>query len=471
MLSVFLFILLCNYFWFICLPKPIKTRSSYLIFMTQFEFKFPDVGEGIHEGTIVKWLVKKGDTVKQDQVLAEVETDKAVVEIPSPVAGKVLSTQGAVGTVVKVGQTLITFDVVGALPKINVHGAPVTPEKSGGVVGQIPDSMEALGGVATSAATVRKSSLASSASLTGVKATPFVRKLAEELGVDISTVKGTSVGGVITADDVKKAAKIGSSGTSGMSSTSGVSTQSKPADSAPKVVKKYDMWGYVDHVPLKGMRKVIAVHMEEARNAPVVTHTDEADVTDLSVIREAAKKTAEKKGVKLTYLPYIVKALIEALKKHPLLNSELDRYNEDIIVKKYFNIGIAVDTGDGLVVPVVKGADKKDLFAIAGEIEQLAVKAKDKKLDLMDMKGGTITITNVGSLGGLFFTPILNSPESAILGLGKLQDKPVVRDGKIVVRKILPISLTFDHRVVDGAEAARFVTDLISVLGSPKDLK
>ena len=418
--------------------------------MTQYQFLFPDVGEGIHEGTIVKWLVKKGDVVKQDQVIAEVETDKAVVEIPSPVAGKVLATHGIVGTIIKVGQPLVTFDIVGDIPK-TAHGHDITPEKSGGVVGMIPDSEEALGSAKLSAS--KKSAAVSVSS--NVKATPFVRKLAQELGVDVSAIKGTGNDGMITADDVKKAANVGSV----------VSAGAKPEQSIPKVVKKYDMWGYVDHVPLKGMRKAIAVHMEEARSAPVVTHTDEADVTELAAVREKEKKSAEKKGVKLTYLPYIIKALIESLKKHPLLNAELDRANEDIIVKKYFNIGVAVDTGEGLVVPVVKGADKKDLFAIAKEIEELAVKARDKKLDLMDMKGGTITITNIGPLGGLYFTPILNSPEVAILGLGKMMDKPVVRDGKIVVRKILPISLTFDHRVVDGAEAARFVTDFIGFLG------
>src|SRR3989344_1962614 len=204
MLSVFLFILLCNYFWFICLPKPIKTRSSYLIFMTQFEFKFPDVGEGIHEGTIVKWLVKKGDIVKQDQVIAEVETDKAVVEIPSPVAGKVLATHGNAGTIIKVGQALVTFDIVGEIPK-TVHGS-ITPEKSGGVVGMIPDSEEALGSAKLSAP---KKSAAVSVSA-NVKATPFVRKLAQELGVAVSAIKGTGNDGMITADDVKKAVNVGS---------------------------------------------------------------------------------------------------------------------------------------------------------------------------------------------------------------------------------------------------------------------
>ena len=406
--------------------------------MGQFDFKFPDVGEGIHEGTIVKWLVKKGDKVKPDQILAEVETDKAVVEIPSPKQGTVLKLYAAQGAVIKVGQVMITLDVVGYVAEKEVK----EKERGVGVVGTLPESEADLAAPVVSA--------------TG-KVPLFVRKLAEQMGIDVSTIKGTGPNGMVTIADVK------------------ASKQQPQKESPqlaekvqPKVVKKYDMWGYVDHIQLKGMRKAIAEHMSIAAQAPVVTHTDEADVTELAALREKEKKKAEKKKIKLTYLPYIVKAVIESMKKHPLLNAEFDAANEDIIVKKYYNIGIAVDTGDGLVVPVVKGADKKDIFSIAQEIEQLAAKAKERKLDLMDMKGGTFTITNIGVLGGTFFTPILNSPEVAILGLGRLMDKAVVKDGKIVVRKMLPLSLTFDHRVVDGAEAARFVTDMIGELQKVK---
>ena len=205
--------------------------------------------------------------------------------------------------------------------------------------------------------------------------------------------------------------------------------------------------------------------MTEAWKAPQVTLMDEADVTALAAVRDKEKAKAEKKGVKLTYLAYIVRAVVEALKKHLMLNASLE--DEDIIVKKYLNIGIAVDAGDGLVVPVVKGADKKDIYAIASEIEKNAGLAKTKKLDLMDMQGGSFTISNIGVISGTFFTPVLNSPEVGILGVGRMSEKAVVRDGKIVVRKMLPLVVTFDHRVVDGAEAARFMADLIWLLQSP----
>ena len=257
---------------------------------------------------------------------------------------------------------------------------------------------------------------------------------------------------MVTQDDVVRASK-------------GAVKTEAPVQTAPKVVRKYDMWGYVDHVPLKGIRKITAQHMNEAWKAPQVTLMDEADVTELAAVRDKEKVKAEKKGVKLTYLAYIVKATVEALKKHPLLNASLE--DEDIIVKKYLNIGIAVDAGDGLVVPVVKGADKKDIYAIATEIEKYAGLAKTKKLDLMDMQGGSFTISNVGVIAGTFFTPVLNSPEVAILGIGRMAEKAVVRDGKIVVRKMLPLVVTFDHRVVDGAEAARFMADLIGLLQNP----
>ncbi|HLC74503.1 MAG TPA: dihydrolipoamide acetyltransferase family protein [Candidatus Nanoarchaeia archaeon] len=419
--------------------------------MAQFEFKFPDVGEGIHEGTIVKWQVKKGDKVKQDQILAEVETDKAVVEIPSPKTGTLLKLHANEGAVIKVGQVMVTLDVAGYVKEKE----QAAQEKGVGVVGKLPETEADLGIHAQKISMPNQS---------GVKATPFVRKLAEQMGVNLSQLKGTGPDGMITVADVKSV-------TSAPKPQREEPTSQSSTQSQPKVVKKYDMWGYVDHMPLKGMRKAIAAHMVEAAKAPVVTHTDEADVTILATLREKEKKAAEKKGIKLTYLPYIIKAVIESLKKHPLLNAELDAANEDIILKKYFNIGIAVDTGEGLVVPVVKGADKKDIYTIAKEIEELAKKAKEKKLDLMDMKGGTFTITNIGVIGGTFFTPILNSPEAAILGLGRLADKPVAKDSKVVIRKMLPLSLTFDHRVADGAEAARFVSDLIAALQSPEKLK
>lgn len=423
---------------------------------TTFEFKFPDVGEGIHEGTIVSWKVKEGQMVEADQVLGEVETDKAVVEIPSPKKGKILKLHTKQGSIIKVGETMVTFEIEGMAeaPK-PVKKEATGAEKAGGVVGFLPSSEEEL--LKKSEKTEKKAEVRAS-----VLATPAVRKLAADLGVDISMMKGTGPSGMVTQDDVVRAAKGGKTAT--MPSAQAAATQ-------PKVVKKYDFWGYIEHVPLKGMRRSIAQHMEEAWKIPTVAHMDEADVTELFALREKEKVKAKAKGVHLTFLPYIVKATIEALKKHTMLNATLDKENEDILVKKYYNIGIAVDTGDGLIVPVIKGADKKDMYALAQEIEKFAAAAKERKIDLADLKGGSFTITNIGVIGGLAFTPIINSPEVAILGTGKIHDKAVVKEGNVVVRKVLPLVVSFDHRVTDGAEAARFMNDLIAVLEKPEQIK
>ncbi len=413
--------------------------------MALFEFKFPDVGEGIHEGTIVRWVVKAGDKVEADQVLGEVETDKAVVEIPSPKKGKIVKLHVKEGGVIKVGETMVTLEVAGeAAPK------GIVGENAGGVVGFLPESEDELIKKGT------KQEKKAEARIGGVLATPAVRKLASSLGVALSSLKGTGPNGMVTQDDVVRASKGGNV------------TAAKTEPAQPKVVRKYDFWGYIDHVPLKGIRKVTAQHMNEAWKAPHVTLMDEADVTELAAVRDKEKVNAEKKGIKLTYLAYIVKATVEALKKHPMLNAALE--GEDIIVKKYFNIGIAVDTGEGLLVPVVKGADKKDLISIASEIENYAKLAKERKLDLADMQGGSFTISNIGVIAGTFFTPVLNSPEVGILGIGRMAEKAVVRDGKVVVRKMLPLMVTFDHRVVDGAEAARFMAYLIGLLQKPNEL-
>ena len=232
--------------------------------------------------------------------------------------------------------------------------------------------------------------------------------------------------------------------------------------------RKYDFYGYVDRIPYKGIRKTIGKNMVRAKfTAPHVTHMDEADVTKLAKVRQEGKIVAEAQGIKLTYLPFIIKALIASLRKHPFVNSTLDEENEEIILKKYYNIGVAVDTEDGLLVPVIKGADQKGVLDLAKEIVELSDKAKSRKIDLGDMKGGTFTITNIGSLGGIFAVPIINYPEVAILALGRIYDKVVMENDKPIVKKHLPFSVSFDHRVVDGAEIARFATDLIKILEEP----
>ncbi len=423
-----------------------------------FDFKFPDVGEGITEGEIVKWKIKEGDIVKQDQVIVEIETDKAIVEIPIPKSGKVVKLFAKEGEIIKVGSTLITVDdgskATAQAQEIKVE-ATVAPRKSVGVVGSLPEYEEPK-------TTPIQNIMVAKKEETHIKTLPAVRKLAEEKGVDLTTLSGTGENGIITKEDVLHA--VGETKVT-------TSTIEETSSGVKITARDYDIFGYVEKIPLKGVRKKIADHLLDAthKTAPV-THFDEVDVTHLVEIREKEKVAMEKKGIHLTYLPFVVKSVIAALKLHPYFNANIDDDHQEIVLKKYYNIGFAVDTPDGLIVPVVKIADKKNIEQIAAEIAKLSEATKRRIVDLGDLKGGTFTITNVGSIGGTYATPIINYPEVAILLPGKIQDKPVAIDGKVVIRKIMPLSLTFDHRVVDGAEAARFVNEIKSYLEDPDKL-
>jgi pyruvate dehydrogenase E2 component (dihydrolipoamide acetyltransferase) len=406
------------------------------------EFRFPDVGEGITEGEIVKWRVKEGDPIAEDQTLADVETDKAIVEIPSPYAGTILKRNFKEKDIVKVGEIMVIIGEKGEsltdkpTPKTEPVVTKVIEPKASeprGIVGELTESDR---------------------DIPEILATPKVRKLAVELGVDIKTIVGTGPKGRITDDDVR-----------------GVS-EKKPEKAAKppglKVKTKYDFYGFIDRIPLRGVRRATAKRMSESvRKAAHVTHFDEADVSELAKIRKELKVRADEKSLKLTFLPFIVKAAVQALKLHPILNSTLNEEDEEIIVKKYFNIGIAVDVPDGLIVPVIKLAEHKSLFELAEEIQQLAEKAKSRTLDMADLKGGTFSITNVGMIGGQYATPIINYPEVAILATLRIDDRVRVEEGEMKVKKILPLCLSFDHRVVDGAEVARFMNDFINLLQNP----
>jgi len=394
------------------------------------QFRFPDVGEGITEGEVVRWLVKEGDEIKADQALAEIETDKAVVEMPSPYAGTVLKLHFGEKDLVKVGQVLVTIGEKGeALPE------------------SVPEST-----VRTETRPAAATPAAAGPAGAEVLATPKVRALAKELGLDLRTFAGTGPGGRITEDDVRAAGEAAK----------------RPA---VKVKAKYDLFGTLERIPLRGIRRTTAKKMRQSLDhAAHVTHCDEADAARLAARRETMKAEAEARGVKLTYLPYIVKALVEALKLHPTLNATLDEDEGEIVVKKYYNIGIAVDVPDGLVVPVVKMADEKSVLEIAAEIQALAHAARERTLDLADLKGGTFSITNVGVIGGDAATPIINYPEVAILATMRIAGRARVENGAVVVKTTLPLCLSFDHRVVDGAEAARFTKDLIRFLESPEGL-
>lgn len=411
-------------------------------------FKFPDVGEGIIEGTIVKWHVKEGDTVKNDQVLAEIETDKAIVEIPSPRAGVILKIYGKENEMIKVGANLVTFGDPGE-KFIDIPAEPEKePQRGVGVIGtlEVSDAM-----MAAPKASAPKTATAATAKGNFL---PRTRILAEQLGVNLANVTGTGPDGRITDEDVKKAGN----------------TSAKAANSTPKTSPKIaiKLFGPADRTPYKGMRKVIGTRMEKSfQTIPHVTLMDQVDVTKLAQKREQDKKEAEQKGIKLTFLPYIIQAIVAALKKFPIVNSSLDETTEEIILKKYYHIGFAVDTDEGLVVPVVKDADKKSLFELASEIVTLAEKARTRKIQPSDMEGGTFSVTNYGSFGGMYAAPIINHPEAGIMGIGRMKDTPVVtKEGKIESRKILPLSFAFDHRLFDGALGAKFLNEVMVSLES-----
>jgi pyruvate dehydrogenase E2 component (dihydrolipoamide acetyltransferase) len=406
------------------------------------QFKFPDVGEGITEGEIVRWLVKEGDEIKEDQVIAEIETDKAVVEMPSPYAGTVLKLHFKEKDIVKVGQVLVTIGEKGEAVPEKAAGEKSRPAPATGpsVVGVVPDSREEI---------------------REILAAPKVRKLALELGVDLKAVKGKGPDGRVTEDDVKAAKEAAAAAPPG-----------EEKKFAVKIKEKFDFYGELERIPLRGVRRATARRLHESvSTAAHVTHFDSADVTELVTIRERYKAEAEAKGAKLTYLPFIVKAVLAAVKIHPLLNASLDDAEEEIIVKKYYNFGIAVDVPDGLIVPVVKAVNQKTIFEIGADVQNLAEGAKKRTLDLADLKGGTFSITNVGMIGGEAATPIINYPEVAILATMKIADRVRVVNGELRAVKTLPLCLSFDHRVIDGAEAARFMNDLIARLEDPGFLK
>ena len=413
-------------------------------------FKLPDLGEGLTEAEIVKWLVKVGDTVEEGQAFVQVETDKAVIEIPSPRKGLVLQLGAAEGETVPVGKVIILIGEAGEKAKVEAEPAEEKAKQrpSVGVVGELEEAPEEPPtpiGRKGEKITIEKGA---------ILAVPMVRKMASDLKLDLRTIKGTGPQGRITKEDVLKAVK-------------------KPAEKEGpareiEAAPKSDAYGFIERLPLRGMRKKIAQAMSKSKSTiPHAAGIDEADITQLIGLKAKAKERAASKGIHLTFLPFVIKAVIAALQEHPYLNSSFDDEAGEIILKKYYNIGVAVDTKDGLMVPVVKDAKGKNIFQLAAELGGLSEKARARTIDLADLKGGTFTITNFGAMGGIYGFPIIHHPEVAILGMGKILDKPVVLDGKIEVRKMLPLSLSFDHRVVDGAEAVRFMNTVIEFLEDP----
>jgi pyruvate dehydrogenase E2 component (dihydrolipoamide acetyltransferase) len=402
-----------------------------------YVFSFPDVGEGIHEGRIVEWLVAEGATVAEDEALVKVETDKAVVELPSPRAGKVIRLHAAADAVIHVGDPLVTIGEAGERLPVTAAATPV-PERAASTRPPV---------AAAEPGPVRRPA-----------ATPRTRALARRLGVDLSAVRGTGTGGRITDEDVERAAR-----------GEAAVAPAAPAAPAPSVRRAATVEGEIERLPISHLRKVIANAMRASKQtAAHVTHVDEADVTQLVEHYRRVKPVIEAKaGVKFSLLPFFIKALITALKQHPIFNASVDEDAQEILIKRFYNIGIAVDTPEGLIVPVLKDADHKDMVTLAAEVADLAERARSRRLTLDELKGGTCTITNIGPLGGVFATPIINQPELAIVGLHKISDRPAVVDGAIAIRKMMYLSVSFDHRYIDGAAGARFMTDLVALVSDP----
>ncbi|MFY4773685.1 dihydrolipoamide acetyltransferase family protein [Metabacillus sp. RGM 3146] len=440
-----------------------------------FEFKMPDIGEGIHEGEIVKWFVKAGDEVNEDDVLAEVQNDKAVVEIPSPVKGKVIEVKVEEGTVATVGQTLISFDAPGYedLQFKGDHGdEPKKEEKteaqvqSTGEAGQDVKKEETPKAETDAPTGAGAQDQADADPNKRVVAMPSVRKYAREKGVNIRQVNGSGTNGRVSKEDIDAFLEGGSK-----QAEAPVQQESKQEDTASKPAAVSIPEGEMPETreKMSGIRKAIAKAMVNSKHtAPHVTLMDEVDVTNLVSHRKQFKGVAAEQGIKLTYLPYVVKALTSALKKFPVLNTSIDDKTEEIVQKHYYNIGIAADTEKGLLVPVVKNAERKSVFEISDEINSLASKAREGKLASNEMKGASCTITNIGSAGGQWFTPVINHPEVAILGIGRIAEKAIVRDGEIVAAPVLALSLSFDHRIIDGATAQNALNHIKRLLNDPQ---
>jgi pyruvate dehydrogenase E2 component (dihydrolipoamide acetyltransferase) len=427
-----------------------------------FEYKMPELGEGLHEGEIIKWHVKAGDTIEEDDILLDVQNDKAVVEVPSPVTGKVKELKVKEGTVSVVGDVLATIEVEGELPP------SASNEKQEASNKQEQDQEKKSKAPSDDKDTHTEDASASKSQGDSrlILATPSVRKFAREKDVDLSQITGSGKNGRITRDDVLSMKEGGAPQAEKDTAEAAEGKDSKPADQKAPQDKQDE-----ERVPLKGIRKAIANAMvKSVYTAPHVTVMDEVDVTALVELRQKAKPLAEEKGVKLTYLPFIVKALMAAARQFPVLNASVDDEKSEIVYKNYYNIGIATDTDQGLIVPVIHGADRKNIWTIASEIKDLAVRGREGKLASHEMKGGTITITNIGSAGGMFFTPVINYPEVAILGTGRISEKPVVKNGEVTVGQMMALSFSFDHRIIDGATAQHAVNYIKKLLEDPQML-
>ena len=427
-------------------------------------FNFPDLGEGLEEGTILEWYVKEGDKVKVGDPLVQMETDKVVADIPSPKNGVIVALHGKPGDVIQVGAPLAEIEVEGSGhvstvakedPRIAATEATVEPIAEGEDAAAVVGTMEVAGNDGLLAASNEG---APSAKETGepqrkALATPVARALAKEMGIDINRVPGSGPSGRVKREDI-------------LQFGSGFVTQPTPTGTTENHAPED-----VTYLPLTQIRKTIARNMLHAKhNAAHMSVFEEVEISALKAVIARYKPIYADKGVKLTYLPFIVKAVAQALKHHPQLNSQIDAENNRMIVRNRRHIAIAVDAPDGLVVPVIRDADRISIFEIATQIGTLAEKARNRKLTLEEMKEGSFSITSFGSIGGIFATPVINYPQAGILGIGRIMKTPIVKEDEIVVGNIMPLSLSVDHRIVDGGETTRFLARVMGYLSDPLSL-
>ena len=426
------------------------------------EFKLPDLGEGMHEAEIARWLVKPGDIIKLDQPMVEVETDKALVEIPSPVAGRITDIRVQAGQVAKVGEVLVVFETVTA--QGNRKGPPHSSTPP------LPLPYHEAANPATVSPPPPSVQVASPSPKRRVLAAPAVRKLAFELGVDLEQVTPSTPNGRVTIEDVQ--AYVTRSQAPSAPAVAAKETQPPSAAEAkaaqPSISQPVPP---EERQPLTGLRKRIAEHMEHAwRTIPHATAFDEVDGSALIALRQALQPVAEQRGVHLTYMPLLVKLLLPALKEFPIFNASLDEERREIIYKRSYHIGLATAAPEGLLVPVLREADRLTLLSIASELERLFEGARKRTLLPRELSGSTFTLNNIGSFGGGSGTPIINHPEVAILAVGRLQEKAIVQQSEIVARPMMPLALSFDHRLIDGAMAGAFLSRFKALVENPQQL-
>jgi pyruvate dehydrogenase E2 component (dihydrolipoamide acetyltransferase) len=420
------------------------------------DFKLPKLGEGADSGVVVNLFVKEGDTVAKDQTVLELESEKAVASIPSTVAGTVTKIHVKAGDKISVGARIFSIGEGGAAP------APASP------VSAAPAAAPAVSAAPVAAAPATApvgayTHLPSSGA--APVASPSLRRVIADLGIDAARVRGTGRGGRIELGDLKNYVAYLQQVAFAPKAGEAVAAPKAPAEQID-----FSKWGPVLKKPMTSLRKTIARRMTENWNAiPHVTQFDEVDITSLLALRKQYVAEYEKKGAKLTVTALVLKGVAEALRKHPLFNSSIDEVSDEMVIKEYIHLGIAVDTEAGLIVPVIRDVNKKSIFQLSKDLEEVGTKARERKVSPDDLKGGSFTISNQGAIGGGHFTPIVNKPEVAILGLGKGAAKPVVRDGKIESRTLLPISISYDHRAIDGGSAARFTVDLVNAIQGISD--